>query len=420
MKALCLFSSLVLYFYTSSATANTLTCYEIFATTPVQSKVRDLLRAHQFPQALVAAQQIIEKSPLAPQGYGLKAQAQLGLKDFDGALKSAQETLRLQVSNPKNLVLPLQMIASAQMGLGRFEDVIMTADLILKTNPKNRVAIEFLARASAALGHKERTQDVQNFLSKRTLRNLIQKARTQVTQHQYKEAIVTLREILKIDPLNPYAAGLLTNSYIKLNQLKEALQALKQELELNPKNAVAQGLKIRIFLIQQKGTEALALAEQLSPQDPYKHFYVASALIELKNYKQALTVLNETPQPTLDILWKKAQAYYHLGDRLQSRQALIQIIQNAPTVDYRALATLLRLDSEGTAAPDGLGDRIVATLSDSQKISLMDWMTTLEGKHLWTYVPAIPRVVVSKSLVNNFWLGIHNLPVDGQTFRSTK
>ncbi len=424
-------SSLLVFFFTSffaatNVAANTLTCYELFATSQVESAVRNLLKNQLFAQALTVAEKIIQRTPSSAKGYGLKAQALLGLKDFEGALEAAKKAHRLRDETVNNQVLALQLMASAQEGLKRFEDVITTANEILETNPKNKVALEFLSRAAAALAGKEQSANPQRFFDQGQVRNqgqvrkLISTARALAARRIYKESNSVLMDALKLDPLNPYVMGLLTNNYIKLNQMQEALQAVNVELRLNPKNSVAQGLKIRILLIEQKSLEALSLAEQLNPQDPHKPFYLASALIDLKNYKQALAILNEVPNPSLDILWKKAQAYYNSGDRLQARNALIQVIQNSPHVDNRALATLLRMETEGTGTTDGLGDRILAVLSDPQKLSLMEWVEALEGKHLWEYVPTLPREAPSKSLINDFWLGIHNLPVDGQTFRSTK
>jgi tetratricopeptide (TPR) repeat protein len=430
MNSLSFFPSLFLFFFSSfivtNATANTVTCYELFAKSHVESNVRNLLKNQLFAQALTVAEKIIQVTPSSAKGYGLKAQALLGLKDFEGALKAAEKAHRLRDQTVNNQVLALQLIASAQEGLRRFEDVIITADQILETNPKNKVALEFLSRASAALTGKELSADPQRFFNQGHVRNqgevrkLISTARALAARRSYKESNSVLMDALKLDPLNPYVMGLLTNNYMKLNRMQEALQAVNLELRMNPKNSVAQGLKIRILLIEQKSLEALSLAEQLDPQDPHKPFYLASALIDLKNYKRALAILNEVPNPSLDILWKKAQAYYNSGDRLQARKALIQVIQNSSSIDNRALATLLRMEAEGAGTTDGLGERILAVLSDSQKLSLMDWIEALEGKHLWEYAPTIPRETPSKSLINDFWLGIHNLPVDGQTFRSTK
>lgn len=371
-------------------------------------------------EALSSAEQMIQLHPSYALGYGFKAQAQLALGDFEGALESATKSFELQSASATNQVIPLQMMASAQMSLKQFADVVATTDQILKTNPKNKVALEIRARALAALGQTEQSTKVHSHLSQEILRQLFIKTRTLIAQKKYEEAVLTLRQILAKDPLNPYAMGLLTTAYIQLNRLDDALITLEQEIDFNPQNFVAQGLRVRILLIQYKKQEALKAAEELDARDPYKPFYVASALIEVKRYKDALDVLQTAPAQTMDILWKRAQAAFLLGDRQAARAALVQIIQKSDTVDYRALATLLKIESEGAGVAESLGQRIVSTLHDSQRINLMETTFALEGKNIWDYVPGIPMIPVSKSIRNAFWSGVHNLPVDGQTYRATR
>ncbi|HRS54031.1 MAG TPA: tetratricopeptide repeat protein [Bacteroidales bacterium] len=106
----------------------------------------------------------------------------------------------------------------------------------------------------------------------------------------YKDALITYKELLKLDKDNPYLYNSIGECYENLNQPKKSLSFFKKAITIEPYFAEA-WINIGIFYINHDepnvALKYMKKAYNIIPDDPYIINTIAEAYIALKKYKMA-------------------------------------------------------------------------------------------------------------------------------------
>lgn len=120
----------------------------------------------------------------------------------------------------------------------------------------------------------------------------LQLARALIAQHEYNRAIVTMRDLLKVNPDSSIAYYYIGSIYEQhLGQSNKALAAFREALEIDPGNAVVHNAMAEIYLSKKQLRKALAKYEEiahLEPDDITTHLRIALIQYELKEYDKAI------------------------------------------------------------------------------------------------------------------------------------
>ena len=132
--------------------------------------------------------------------------------DYDRAIETARSAVQLLPQEPIGHV----RLCRAFFLAGRGELAVSSCNNALKLSPKDGETLFYLGRANEVLGNAAEAEK------------------------RYREAIVSLRELIRSDPSSADAYYLLGGAYSELKENAKSIDAYKRTLELNPryKNAV--------------------------------------------------------------------------------------------------------------------------------------------------------------------------------------
>tara|TARA_Y100000385_G_scaffold291598_2_gene370583 strand:- start:9673 stop:11415 length:1743 start_codon:yes stop_codon:yes gene_type:complete len=149
---------------------------------------------------------------------------------------------------------------------------------------------------------------------------LFLEAQRQKALEEFEKACATMEQCLSIDPFNADAHFEMANLYLKTNRLNEALfHAIRAE-NLNPNNVWAVKLLAQLYQVLGNIDGEVFCYKKLlllDPHDVESLFQLAQAYTQNKNYKKAISSLNEIEKKSglnEDLSIRKERLYILLGE----------------------------------------------------------------------------------------------------------
>lgn len=249
------------------------------------------------------------------------------------------------------------------------------------------------------------------------------------------KAIKAINEVIKNNPANPRALGLLARMHLIQNELEEAFIVIKEKLEVDEDDTHALSLMVEYYYKKDQLALALRVTNRLvESHKPKKgQLRVPKAyIVGLALRAKVLTAINAEPLKALKDLetlegyfdelfpWLvklKAEVLYKSGKVSDSQRVLRRLVNTSNEKDLSVVAALVRIEQEGDS--DGKNDflnLLFNALSDEEvKLTLM-----LAKEMDWDYFPTDDdETQSSRFLVNTFWSSLYNMPVNNFTRKST-
>lgn len=149
---------------------------------------------------------------------------------------------------------------------------------------------------------------------------LFLEAQRQKALEEFEKACATMEQCLSIDPFNADAHFEMAKLYLKTNRLNDALFHAIQSENLNPNNVWAIKLLAQLYQVQGNIDGEVLCYKKLLLLDPYdveSLFQLAQAHTQNKNYKKAISSLNEIEKKlglNEDLSIRKERLYILLGE----------------------------------------------------------------------------------------------------------
>ncbi len=316
---------------------------------------------------------------------------------------------------------------------GQYNKAIVNLKSILAHDEDDVIALSLLSRSYFSLGFLKGAEKHQKkvLLKETDYREASYLAMAQIFIAKSKDdlADVFLSAVLKVNPKNPFALGLMVRKLLNQNKLEEAEPYLDQKGLLDPNELNYLSLESEFNFRAKNFVEALKFANQLVKFKDHKpeanqtripKAYRVSLLLKAKILAQipdqaidALKILDEYQshinysQSWVSLL--KAEILFKLERFGESKNILIEILKYSEQVDLLVIAALIRIENKGFKVPSTtLLQDIFKKLTHEEILEVV----TLSKQDDWDYLPGHIHNRPPGSLVlNNFWFGLNNLPV---------
>jgi tetratricopeptide (TPR) repeat protein len=204
----------------------------------------------------------------------------------------------------------LALLGVALTATGKFDEALPALNEALKRDPKNALALGYRAEVLIAKNKPgEAAADLRAALAvEPKLQTKLRLAALEAQTKRFNEAIPLFQEVLKEDPNNADARVGLTGALIESGQATDAAAQLEQLIKAEPNRAVLRAQLAELYLPKQpdKAFEQYKAAAGLEPKNANHQVGMASALVKLRKFQEAIDVL----KPVLDSNPKEDIAYF--------------------------------------------------------------------------------------------------------------
>ncbi|MBX9686161.1 MAG: tetratricopeptide repeat protein [Candidatus Obscuribacterales bacterium] len=278
------------------------------------------------------AERAYEKALLSEPGFkevrSLLIDLKLSKNDFDGAIASSKEAIKLFPKDAGNYYR-LAQIYQQQWRLNEALEQLKKAVSLQKDDPRFFRAMASIYRFQEKLQDAVAEQEKAVQLSKDKAFELIELSALQDLNQNPAGAIASLNAAIKESPTNQIVHQKLVQLLKKNGKQDELIAEYKRELELQPKLA---GLRLSLAeALKQAGksdeaVEALKEAANLDQKDPRAHREIAKIELEKKNYSAAaksyIRALNINPGSVEDLV-ALGFCYASNNDYMQAETAFV-------------------------------------------------------------------------------------------------
>ncbi|MFN0107723.1 MAG: tetratricopeptide repeat protein [Blastocatellia bacterium] len=310
---------------------------QIFAR--VQSSLGEIAVAEARPdEAEKAFRRVLE---LNPQPNSQNARAHSGLAEIFFAANKHAEAIaeaKAAIAAGDNRVTTFTMLGVALTATNKLDEALPAFDEALKREPKNAAALLYRAEvfiaknklAEAAADLRAALVIEPNPRTKLRLAALLAQAK------QFDAAIVLFQEVVNAEPENSDARTGLTAALIDSGKADDAVAQLEQLIKTEPNRAVLRAQLAELLLPKQpeKALAQYRAAAELEPKNANHHVGVASALVKLKKFQQAVDVLKPvlSANPKGDVEYfartNMATALFELDDFPNAAREFIWIMDH--------------------------------------------------------------------------------------------
>jgi len=285
--------------------------------------VRTYMQLGQYDKALAAVDALEKKQPKSPAAHNLRGGVYLGKNDLANARKSFEQALAIDptfMPAATNLALLDMEDKKPDDARKRFQNVLAKdansvpamlalADLAAKES-KDKEYLEWITKAakadSKAIEPKARL--VAYYLNKKENQRALELAheaqaanadspqawellgQTQTAMGEKDNAIASSIRVTQLAPRLPRGYLNLGMALVRGGRVSDARNAFNKALELNPDYAEARNALATLELQQNRGAEALKLAQEQTrsqPKSPAGPILEGDVLMTQKNYAQA-------------------------------------------------------------------------------------------------------------------------------------
>lgn len=213
-----------------------------------------LIRTDKLDEAIVLAEDLIEKKRSKARAYSLKARALYKKKNFKDAISILQEANILSPHNPSRL----SALGSCYFQIGEFKLAEQHFDQALCVAPNFKEAMKGLSASKIQLGETDTALDiVSESLSEDEKASLFNNYGVSLIQMQkFSEGLSFYEIALKILEQNSYKAQINFNialAYLKSNRKSLGIKHLKRSINLDPTLEKAKNLYARLTMEKKAG-----------------------------------------------------------------------------------------------------------------------------------------------------------------------
>jgi len=333
-------------------------------------------------EAEKAFRRALELNPQAARAHAGLAEILLKAGKTDEAAAEARAAIANgDDSNAVYLLLGVTLTQS-----GKYDDALLSFGETLKRDPRNVLAFRHRAEALIAKNRlNEAIVDLQSALAIEPLgQTKLRLAGVYVQARQYSEAISVYQEILKADPANVEARTAMAAVMIESGKSGEAITQLESLVKVDPNRADLRAQLAELYLPTrpEKALEQYNAASKLDPSQPSHQIGVASALVKLRRFQEAVALLRQViaQNPKDDVAYfahtNLATALFELDDFQSAAREFIWILdhQRKRSDQKRAAITLYFLG----ICFDKLGDYEQALRAYEQFLALASADNQLE------------------------------------------
>ncbi len=239
--------------------------------------------------AEVSYEKALEAEPNFKDVRGLLVDLRLAKNDFDGAIATSQEAIKLFPHDANNYYR-LAQIYIQQWRLNEALDQLQKAVAISKDDPRFYRSMSGIYRSQNKLSDAIAEEEKAVALSKDKPFELIELASLQDQNQNASAAIDSLKAALKESPSNAIAGQKLVQLLRRENRYDDLVAEFKREIELQPKIASLRMSLADVLKHEGKTDEAveqLKEAANLEQTDPRPHREIAKIQLKSKNYSAA-------------------------------------------------------------------------------------------------------------------------------------
>ncbi len=221
---------------------------------------------------------------------------------------------------------------------GIFDEALASFNEALKRDPKNAIALR--RRAEVHMARKDLKAAIEDLRASLDIEphipSRLRLAYALTSAKQYEEAVSLYRRILQDDPSNNEAQTALAAVMIESGKGAEAVAQLEALIKTEPGRADLRAQLAELYLpIQpEKALEQYLAAAKLEPSQPRHQIGVASALVKLKRFQEAVSVSRQAlaQNPKEDLAYfahtNLATALFELDDFQGAGREFIWIFEH--------------------------------------------------------------------------------------------
>ncbi len=250
----------------------------------------------------------------------------LAKNDFDGAIATANEAIKLYPKDANNYYR-LSQIYTQQWRLIESLEQLNKAVALSKDEPRLYRSMANIYKYQGKLSDAIVEQKKAVELSKDKPFELIELATLYELHRESSPAIEALKEALKLSPANSIAHQKVIQLLKKENRTDELIVEFKRQIEAQPKVSglrLALADELRIAGKTDEAIEQLKEAANLDQKDPRSHRAIARIELDRKNYSAAaksyIRALNINPGSVEDLV-SLGFSYANNGDYMQAETA---------------------------------------------------------------------------------------------------
>jgi len=355
------------------------------------------LAESKFDDAEKAFRKALELNPQAVRAQSGLAEVLYSTNQFADAIAAAKAAIAAGDDRPAIFAL----LGVALTVTNKFDEALPALNETLKRQPKNALALLYRAEIFIAQNKpSEATADLRASLAiEPNTRTKLRLASLLAQSKQFEAASALFQEVVNEDPTNADARTGLTAALIDSGKAEAAVAELEQLIKAEPNRAVLRAQLAELLLPKQpeKALEQYRAAAELDPKNGNHHVGVASALVKLRKFQEAVATLIPVlaTNPTGDIEYyartNLATAYFELDDFPNAAREFVWILNHQAKRGDRK-RTAITLYFVGICL-DKLGDYEQALKAYNQFMELASSDNQLEIEKVKLRLPPLKRQI---------------------------
>jgi tetratricopeptide (TPR) repeat protein len=330
-----------------------------------------LLAENKPAEAEPAFKRALELQPAASRAQAGLAQALFAGGKTTDALTAARAALAAGDDRAATHAL----IGAALVTQKKYDEALTSLTKALEREPQQAAALRY--RAEVFIARKDLTRaaaDLQASLTaERNTITMLRLADVYAQAGKTDEAIRLAKQILESEPENISARNLIAAATIESANTGEAIAQLEAMIQAEPDRADLRAQVAEKYLTSQpeKSLEQYTAAAKLEPQNPNHQIGVASALVRLRRFQEAISVLQALtgqslkPEQAYVAHTNLATALFELKDYQNAAREFLWILGNQK--DQKKTAITLYLLG---ICSDRLGDYVQALRAYEQFLQI--------------------------------------------------
>ena len=263
---------------------------QIFAR--VQTTLGEIALAESKPEeAEKAFQRVLELNPQSTRAHSGLAEVFYAAGKHSEAITEAKAA----ISAGDDRAAIFMLLGVTLTVTNKFDEALPALDEALKREPKNTVVL--LNRAEVFIAKNkpnEAAADLRAALAiEPNTRTKLRLATLLAQAKQFDAAIVLFQEVVDAEPANADARAALTAVLIESGKAADAVSELEKLVKAEPNRAVLRAQLAELYAPKQpeKALEQYRAAAELEPKNANHQIGVASALVKLRKFQEAVDVL---------------------------------------------------------------------------------------------------------------------------------
>ncbi|MDX2044650.1 MAG: tetratricopeptide repeat protein [Acidobacteriota bacterium] len=358
------------------------------------------LAESKFDDAEKAFRRVLEINPTGQQAAG----AHSGLAEVFWATNRHAEAIaeaKAAIAAGDDRATPFWVLGTTLFGENKWDEALPALNEALKREPKSELALLYRAEIFIAKSRlSDAVSDLRAALAvEPKTQTKLRLAAIEAQRKQFNEALTLFQEVLKTDPDNSDASAGLTAVLIELGKGAEAVVQLERLIKAEPNRAVLRAQLAELLLPKnvEKALEQYRAAAELDPKNANHHVGVASALVKLRKFQEAVDVLKPVlaANPKGDVEYfartNLATALFELDDFPNAAREFIWILDTQAKRGDRK-RTAITLYFVGICL-DKLGDYEQALKAYNQFMELASSDNQLEVEKVKLRLPSLKRQI---------------------------